>query len=71
LGTGNAAGACAASGATASTLATGALGASPAGAGSLLVRHATGSAATAAAPTEMAIRTKKVRMAGVLSKVRT
>jgi hypothetical protein len=37
----------------------------------LWVRHASGKVALVSAPTEMASRTKRVRMAGVLSKVRT
>ena len=53
-------------------LAADALGASLSGADSVLpFRHASGAVATVATPTEMANRTKRVRMAGVLSKVRT
>jgi hypothetical protein len=37
----------------------------------LWFRHASGKVALVSAPTEMASRTKRVRMAGVLSKVRT
>jgi hypothetical protein len=69
---GNAAGEDAAAEGAPSTFAAGALEVSGAGVDSgLLVRHPTGAVATVAAPTEMANRTKRVRMAGVLSKVRT
>jgi hypothetical protein len=69
---GNAAFEDAAAGGAPSTFAAGALETSGAGVDSVLpVRHPSGTVATVAAPTEMANRTKKVRMAGVLSKVRT
>jgi hypothetical protein len=72
LGTGNAAFEDAEADGAASTLGATALELSAPGAEPELVPwHASGAVATVPTPTEMAQRTKKVRMAGVLSKLRT